>query len=82
MRQRIYTDTSALGGCLDEEFEDASVPLLNMFRSGQAIIVVSDLTLLELENAPVEVMGVFEEIPEEKRVRGTHGGGRTACAAL
>jgi hypothetical protein len=67
MKPRIYADTSALGGCLDEEFEDASVRLLNMFKSGQAGVVVSDLTLLELETAPVEVRAVFGEIPEEHR---------------
>ena len=67
MKQRIYADTSALGGCLDEEFKDASLRLLNMFKAGEAVIVVSDLTLLELENAPTEVLGVFEEIPEEHR---------------
>ncbi len=67
MRTRIYADTSVLGGCLDEEFEDASIRLLNMFKSGEAAIVVSDLTLLELETAPTEVLAVFEEIPEEHR---------------
>jgi len=67
MKQRIYTDTSALGGCLDEEFKDASLRLLNIFKAGEAVIVVSDLTLLELENAPTEVLGVVEEIPEEHR---------------
>jgi hypothetical protein len=67
MRPRIYADTSVLGGCLDEEFEDASVRLLNMFKSGEAAIVMSDLTLLELEAAPAEVLAVFEGIPEEHR---------------
>lgn len=67
MRPRIYADTSVLGGCLDEEFEDASVRLLNMFKSGEAAIVVSDLTLLELETAPAEVLAVFEGIPKEHR---------------
>lgn len=67
MRPRIYADTSALGGCLDEEFKDASIRLLNMFKSGEAVIVVSDLTLLELEAAPADVLAVFEGIPEEHR---------------
>lgn len=67
MKPRIYTDTSVLGGCLDEEFEDASLRLLNMFKAGEAIIVVSDLMLLELEDAPAEVLEAFEEIPEEHR---------------
>jgi hypothetical protein len=67
MKLRIYTDTSVLGGCLDDEFEDASVRLVEMFKSGEAVIVVSDLTLLELENAPAEILEVLEGIPEEHR---------------
>ena len=48
MKRRIYTDTSVIGGCLDVEFEDASRQLLAMFKTGEAILVLSDLTLLEL----------------------------------
>ena len=47
MKRRIYTDTSVIGGCLDVEFEDASRQLLDMFKTGEAILVLSDLTLLE-----------------------------------
>jgi hypothetical protein len=64
MRPRIYTDTSVIGGCLDEEFKDASLRLINMFRVGEAVLVVSDLTLLELEEAPARVRAVLAEIPE------------------
>jgi hypothetical protein len=63
MKQRIYTDTSVIGGCLDEEFAEASMRLLNTFKIGEAIIVVSDLTLLELQDAPLTVRTVLEEIP-------------------
>lgn len=67
MKARIYVDTSVIGGCLDKKFEDASVELLNKFRGGEAVIVLSDLTLLELEEAPSEVRAVLDEIPEENR---------------
>jgi len=30
MIQRMYLDTSVLGGCFDEEFTEASLALLNM----------------------------------------------------
>lgn len=62
-RQRIYTDTSAIGGCLDEEFRDATLPLLRAFEQGDATIVLSDLTLLELENAPGAVRAVLDRVP-------------------
>jgi hypothetical protein len=42
MKRRIYTDTSVIGGCLDVEFEDASRQLLDMFKTGEAILVLSD----------------------------------------
>ena len=45
MTPRIYTDTSVIGGCLDEEFKEASLQLINMFKLGTAVLVVSDLTL-------------------------------------
>jgi hypothetical protein len=67
MRSRIYTDTSAIGGCLDEEFKDASLRLINMFKVGEAILVVSDLTLLESEEAPAGVRTVLDDIPEEHK---------------
>ena len=67
MRRRIYTDTSVIGGCLDVEFEDASRQLLDMFKTGEAILVLSDLTLLELQGAPASVRAVLEEVPEVHR---------------
>ena len=63
MKQRIYTDTSVIGGCFDEEFAEASRRLLNTFKTGEAIIVVSDLTLLELQDAPSRVRAALEDIP-------------------
>ncbi len=65
MKKRIYTDTSVIGGCLDAEFDKGSLELLKMFRSGSAIIVVSNLTLAELEDAPVAVQNILKEIPEK-----------------
>jgi hypothetical protein len=65
MIPRIYIDTSVIGGCLDEEFAKWSRLLFDEFRSGIKIAVVSDLTLLELENAPDEIRKVLSELPPE-----------------
>jgi hypothetical protein len=67
MKPRIYADTSVIGGCLDEEFRDASLQLIDTFRIGDAVLVLSDLTLLELEEAPAGVRAVLENIPEEHK---------------
>jgi len=64
-KKRIYTDTSVIGGCLDVEFENGSNALFETFNSGINIIVVSNLTLVELENAPQPVKEVLQKVPVE-----------------
>ena len=63
MRQRVYVDTSVLGGCYDEEFAEWSNALLKEFRRGVKIAVVSDLTRRELEDAPMNVREILSSIP-------------------
>ena len=65
LKKRIYTDTSVIGGCLDVEFEEGSNALFETFNSGTNIIVVSNLTLVELENAPQSVKEVLQKVPVE-----------------
>jgi predicted nucleic acid-binding protein len=65
MKRRIYTDTSAIGGCLDREFRIASVQLFDRFRSGLDAIVLSELTLAELEHAPPGVLEILQQIPRK-----------------
>jgi predicted nucleic acid-binding protein len=64
MKLRVYIDTSVIGGCLDEEFKDASRQLIDRFRKGEMVVVISELTTLELKNAPQDVLNILEEIPE------------------
>jgi len=64
MKFRIYTDTSALGGCEDEEFAEHSVRLMGTFVRGERILVLSSLTVQELAAAPAEVRGWLASVPE------------------
>jgi predicted nucleic acid-binding protein len=64
MKLRVYIDTSVIGGCLDEEFKDTSRQLIDRFRKGEMVVVISELTTLELKNAPQDVLDILEEIPE------------------
>ena len=64
MRQRIYIDTSVIGGCEDDEFSEWSIRLFDEFRQGMRIAVVSDLTRRELEKAPEAVKDVLLSVPE------------------
>ena len=59
MKQRIYVDTSVLGGIFDDEFKEWSIRLLEEFRMGKSILVLSDITLQELEGAPDKFMSSY-----------------------
>ena len=65
MKPRIYIDTSLIGGCFDSEFEEWSNKLFDDFKNGRKIAVISDITLDELEEAPVKVRNVIYTIPEQ-----------------
>ena len=64
MVRRIYTDTSVIGGCLDEEFRVHSRRLIDGFVRGDFTPVLSELTVRELEPAPPGVRDVLAEVPE------------------
>ena len=61
----VYIDTSVVGGCIDAEFQSTSQQLINRFKLGEMIAVVSELTELELEDAPQKVQDILTEIPEK-----------------
>jgi predicted nucleic acid-binding protein len=60
---RVYIDTSVVGGCLDPEFQPASLQLFDRFRDGTLIAVVSDLLRSEIRPASQAVQAVLEGIP-------------------
>jgi hypothetical protein len=55
MIQRIYIDTSIVGGYFDEEFKEATNMLFQRLEKREVKFVVSDLLDLELLNAPSHV---------------------------
>ena len=65
---KVYADTSVIGGCFDDEFKEWSDALFQEFVSGSKLIMLSDLTLQELELARAEVRDKVLEIPEQRRV--------------
>ena len=64
MKFRIYTDTSVVGGCEDEEFAEHSVRLMESFVRGERVLVLSSLTVQELAAAPAEVRRRLASVPE------------------
>ena len=65
---KVYTDTSVIGGCFDEEFKEWSNALFEEFVVGAKQIMLSDLTLQELELARQEVREKVKEIPDQCKV--------------
>jgi hypothetical protein len=65
MKQRVYIDTSVIGGCEDEEFSRWSLQLFKEFQQGLRIAVVSDLTRREIEKAPENVKKRLSSLPDE-----------------
>ena len=66
MKQRIYIDTSVVGGFFDEEFKNDTVPLFERLEKGEIIFVVSDLLDLELINAPQKVRDLLHNFSTDK----------------
>lgn len=66
MIQRVYIDTSIVGGFFDEEFKDATIKLFNRLENDEIIFVVSELLDLELLNAPTRVRELLLKYPIDK----------------
>ncbi len=47
MKQRVYIDTSVVGGYFDDEFKEATILLFDRFEKGELTFVVSNLLDLE-----------------------------------
>lgn len=64
-RPRVYIDTSMIGGCFDEEFKEYSLQLFDEFISGRKKLVISDVLLFELEEAPQQVKSALARVPSD-----------------
>jgi len=64
-RPRVYIDTSVIGGCFDEEFKEYSLQLFDEFISGRKKLVISDVLLFELEEAPQQVKSALTRVPSD-----------------
>ena len=60
---KFYADTSVWGGYYDKEFSEWTFPFIEQARQGRFVIVLSDVTLSELQEAPEEVRDLPTTIP-------------------
>ena len=64
MKQRVYIDTSVVGGYFDDEFADGTIPFFELIDDGKINIIVSDLLKAELDRAPNFVKKLLKDINE------------------
>jgi predicted nucleic acid-binding protein len=62
MKQRIYIDTSVIGGYFDKEFESTTRELFEEVLQGEYKIVISSVTEGELELAPKQVKTLLNDL--------------------
>jgi predicted nucleic acid-binding protein len=65
MKQRIYIDTSVVGGYFDKEFAEDTIPFFERVRRGEYTILLSDILEQELMFAPIHVKTLPQTIPSE-----------------
>ena len=66
-KTRIYVDTSVIGGCCDPEFQEWSTGLLSDFQKGNFLLVLSELTEAEIQEAPKEVREVYAPVQKVRK---------------
>jgi len=62
---RIYVDTSVFGGYFEVEFEQWTKPFIEKFIAGELKLLYSQITEIELKNAPENVRNLVKSIPME-----------------
>ncbi len=60
---RIYLDTSVIGGCLDDEFSVESNQVIQAIQQEKFILLISEIVINKLINAPEELKNVLLSIP-------------------
>lgn len=66
MKQKIYIDTSVVGGYFDDEFSADTIPFFDRVKSGEITIIVSDILEAELLRAPAFVKELLMNLPEKQ----------------
>lgn len=62
-RERIFLDSSVIGGYFDTEFEEDSRRIINYARQSRITVLVSEVVVKEILNAPARVQEVLFSIP-------------------
>jgi len=66
---RVYADTSVFGGCFDAEFAAESKRFFDLVRAGQVKLLMSEVVVRELADAPQRVRELVSSLPAESIVQ-------------
>ncbi|MDQ3020080.1 MAG: PIN domain protein [Bacteroidota bacterium] len=61
-KQKVYLDTSVIGGCFDLEFKEDSNKIIELIKLDIYEGVISSITIDELEDAPDYVKEILNEV--------------------
>ena len=67
MIQRVYIDTSVIGGLFDIEFSDDTKPFFDRIVKNEIRIVYSEITTDELRDAPEKVKDYFNGLASKQK---------------
>ena len=62
---RVYADTSVFGGVFDEEFAEESCRFFDLVRARRIVVLVSQVIVDELAEAPPQVRETLESLPPD-----------------
>jgi predicted nucleic acid-binding protein len=62
---RVYVDTSVFGGCFDADFARESTRFFDLVRGGRIVVLVSQVVVDELSEAPPQVRELFRSLAAE-----------------
>jgi predicted nucleic acid-binding protein len=64
--QRIYVDSTAIGGKFNTRIAEQTKPFWDAFERGEVIIIVSDVLEEELQKAPQRARDFYADLPESQ----------------
>lgn len=64
-KERIYTDSSVIGGYFDKEFEEDSRRFIDTVKTGRIKLLLSTVVVREITNAPAHVQELLASILPE-----------------
>ncbi|MDI6766172.1 MAG: hypothetical protein QME52_05050 [Bacteroidota bacterium] len=64
-KERIYFDSSVIGGYYDPKYEDDSRRVIEYARNKRITVLISEVVVQEILNAPTRVQDVLFSIPSD-----------------